>query len=420
MSLLLDTSLVVTPTVYNAGTLFGIVPTDPSSNNADFTVTRATTKTRTNSAGLIETVEINVPSIDYSLGACPSLSLEPQRTNVVLHSSDLSQSIWSKTNYVLSSTTPIQGINATRITKNSIDNAVFTGTGTRNVLNSVGTYAAGTKILTYLIRKGNTDKVGLLINNVLVGALTAVFCTFDFNTQTFTNVSAGLTASFESPSTDVYKILLKIDDTGTATNKAIWIAPIDASNNTVDGGYLDFAFAQWETGTYATSYIPTTSATVTRNLDQISRNNVFTNGLITSGGGTWFVELRNNVPVVRDLSTSGIYLNTGVTSTTGNGFVLRNPGVSLSRIGIFKVEAGALSTNLHTIATDNAKVAFKWNGTTADIFVNGVKVVAATSFAFTAMQNLIAEGANRAIQVNSMLLAPTPLTDDQCIALTTL
>jgi len=246
-----------------------------------------------------------------------------------------------------------------------------------------------------------------------------VSCTFDFNTQTFASVSAGLTTSFESPSANVYRISLTIADTGTATNKAIWIAPIDASNSTVDGGYLDFAFAQWETGAYATSYIPTTSATVTRNLDQILRSNVYTNGLITASGGTWFVALRGNVPVTRDLSTSGIFLNTGVASTIGNGFVLRNPGVTSSRIGIFTVVAGGLSANLHTIATNNAKVAFKWNGTTADVFVNGVKVVAATPFTPTAMENLIAEGSNRAIQVNSMALFPTPLTDTQCIALTT-
>lgn len=416
MSLLTQASLLLTPNAYKATKLYSIIP---SNGNGDFTVTRATTATRINSAGLIETVGNNIPRLNYSLGSCPNILLEPQRTNVVLHSADLSQSIWSKTNYSLSSTTPVQGINATRITKNAVGNASFTSTGAINVVNSIGTYAAGTKTLTYLIRKGNTDKVGFLINNVLVGALTAVSCTFDFNTQIFANVSAGLTTSFESPSTNVYRISLTIVDTGTATNKAIWIAPIDGSNSTVNGGYLDFAFVQWETGAYATSYIPTTSATVTRNLEQILRSNVYTNGLITASGGTWFVDIRNNVPVIRDSSTSGIFLNTGVVSTIGNGLLLRNAGSTLTRIGIFTVVAGSLSGNLHTIATNNAKVAFKWNGTTADIFVNGVKVVAATPFTPTAMENLIGEGANRAIQVNLMALYTTPLTDTQCIALTT-
>jgi hypothetical protein len=242
MSLLDNASLLVTPNAEKATKLYSIIPTN---GNGDFNVTRATTATRTNASGLIESVPINEPRLDYSLESCPNILLEPQKTNVVLHSADLSQSVWNKTNYSLSSTTSIHGLNATRITKNAVDNGSFTGTGTRNVVNSIGTYTAGTKTLTYLIRKGNTDKVGFLINNVLVGALTAVSCAFDFNTQTFTNVSAGLTTSFESPSANVYRISLTIADTGTATNKAIWIAPINASNSTIDGGYLDFAFAQW-------------------------------------------------------------------------------------------------------------------------------------------------------------------------------
>jgi hypothetical protein len=58
--------------------------------------------------------------------------------------------------------------------------------------------------------------------------------------------------------------------------------------------------AQLEAGSYATSYIPTTTASVTSNADSITRNNIYTNGLITAAGGTWFVEFRNNVDYIRD------------------------------------------------------------------------------------------------------------------------
>jgi len=359
---------------------------------------------------------LNRPRVDFSLGGCPNLLLEPQRTNVVLYSADLSQSIWSKTNYVLSSTTPIQGINATRITKNSVDNDVFTGIDTRNVINTVGTYAAGTKTLTYLIRKGNTDKVGFLINNVLVGALTAVSCTFDFNTQTFANVSAGLTTGFESPSTDVYKISLTIADTGTATNKAIWIAPIDNFNSTVDGGYLDFAFAQFETGSYPTTYIPTTSATVTRNSDSFTFSNVFTNNLISSAGGTWFVDFRGNIARVRD-AASQFWLGDTSSTNLNNAFTFRGQATS-ARMSINKV-VGTTTTQLLTTAADTIKVAIKWNGTTADVFVNGVKVVAATSFTTTNMEFLYGFAADVPKYINSMALYNTPISDAECIQITT-
>jgi len=324
MSLLTEASLLVTPNAYKATKLYSIIPTN---GNGDFTVTRATTATRINSAGLMETVGNNVPRLDYSLGSCPNILVEPQRTNLVFPSATLTTQTITVT--AVAHTLSFYGTGT--VTLSGVATGTLVGTGVNNRVTLTFTPTAGSLILT------------------VVGSVT---------------------------------------------------------------------MGQLETGAYATSYIPTTSTTVTRNLDQILRNNVYTNGLITASGGTWFVDIRNNIPVVRDLSTSGIFLNTGVLSTVGNGFVLRNPGSSLSRMGIFTV-AGGLSANLHTIATDNAKVAFKWNGTTADIFVNGVKVVAATPFTPTTMENLIGEGSNRAIQVNSMALFPTPLTDTQCISLTT-
>jgi hypothetical protein len=63
------------------GTLYSIKPT---SGLGDMTVVRATTATRVNSAGLIESVAINVPRLDYTDSTCPSLLVEPQRTNLAL------------------------------------------------------------------------------------------------------------------------------------------------------------------------------------------------------------------------------------------------------------------------------------------------------------------------------------------------
>ena len=67
------------------------------------------------------------------------------------------------------------------------------------------------------------------------------------------------------------------------------------------------------------------------------------------------------------------------------------------------------------------KLAIKFNGTTADVFENGTKVVTSASVPLTLanMQNLNAlAGVPRFIQ--QMALYPTPLTDAQCQTLTTL
>ena len=79
MSLLNSASLCVTPNGYKAGTLYSVIP---NTSLGDMTVVRATTATRVNSAGLIESVANNVPRLDYSNGTCPCLLVEPQRTNL--------------------------------------------------------------------------------------------------------------------------------------------------------------------------------------------------------------------------------------------------------------------------------------------------------------------------------------------------
>ena len=94
MSTLLDqASLILTPNAYKAGTLYSVKPED---GVGDFDFTRATTATRVNSAGLIETVATGVPRLDYPfidgvVQGCPSLLLEPARTNLVTYSEDFTK-----------------------------------------------------------------------------------------------------------------------------------------------------------------------------------------------------------------------------------------------------------------------------------------------------------------------------------------
>ena len=88
-------SLAMIPSGYKAQKVYSAVPTN---GDGDFDFARSTSATRVNKDGLIEEVAVNVPRLDYSDGGCPSLLLEPSRTNLIQYSEDFSQSYWNKIN----------------------------------------------------------------------------------------------------------------------------------------------------------------------------------------------------------------------------------------------------------------------------------------------------------------------------------
>jgi hypothetical protein len=323
MTLLSEASFLVTPNGYKASKLYAAIPTN---GNGDMTFTRATTATRVDENDLVSSVASNVPRIDYTGGGCPSILLEPQRTNIVLNSAT-----------VVTQT----------ITTAAVANTLsFYGTGT---ITLSGTFA-GT-----LVGTGATNRVSL----------------------TFTPTAGSLVLTVS----------------GTCTN------------------------GQLEAGAYPTSYIPTTTIDVQRDTDVINRDDIRTNNLITDAGGTWFVHLINNVVVLRDTSDVGLFIGNSSNGFTGDVLAIRNNGTN--RLSINKRIAGS-QTSLYTTTTETAKIAIKWNATTADVFVNGAPVVSATPFTTTDMEFFRWTGADASKYIKQMALFPTPLSDAECIALTTL
>jgi hypothetical protein len=189
----------------------------------------------------------------------------------------------------------------------------------------------------------------------------------------------------------------------------------------VSGATYDFtiriAAPQMELGTYATTFIRTTTAAVTRLADAFSRSNVYTNGFITSAGGTWFIDLSENLSLQRDSGGAGLFLSTDGNGIT-NSFNVRAPG-GLNRLNIAKYVSGSL-TGLFNTTTTKVKIAIKWNGATADIFVNGTKQVSATNFTATQLEFLNQASTGVVKYIDDMALFRAPLTDAQCIQLTTL
>lgn len=358
---------------------------------------------------------LNIPRRDYSLGSCPNILLEPQRTNLALQSASFEVANWTKngTTITLNSTTSPSGVlDADTITRD--------GTSQFNPLAQAISVTTGTAYTFSVYAKKGTN------NFIQIFAATALFTSnffanFDLNTGVVGSVGSASTASIQDAGNGWYRCIITGTATGTGSSNAFSISLVTSStaargqSNTLTTSVFLWG-AQVEAGAFSTSYIPTTTASVTRNTDVITRNNIFTNGLITASGGTWFIELRNNIALTRDGGgNSVIFLGDSSTPTTGNCFRLWS-GTS-SRFIVQKVVA-SIATQLFVTTANTCKLAIKWNGTTADIFENGVKVVSATAFTATALENLFGGGAQTTAYVNEMALFPTPLTDAQCLALT--
>jgi hypothetical protein len=350
------------------------------------------------------TDRFNVPRLNYdTVGGCPSLLLEPQRTNLLLNSvwaggGSLPTS-WSAT-FATGTSTPIASIKNPNVTAyrfvTTTQRQVFQQTFAF-VLNSITTISVYIEQVTTAI---NVNQL-LLIDGTGTG--TPVYLKNNVVITSSTPIEAGNTYSLQFTCTLGGSFSCKVGS-GTSSN--------------ITGNFV-LSMPQLEQGAYPTTYIPTTSGTVTRVADTMSRNNIFTNGLITSAGGTWFIELNNNFSLIRDIGARGISISDNSTDFIGNAFYIRSGGATSQRLTITKY-IGGVSSVFYLTTTDTVKIAIKWNGATADIFVNGVKVVSATAFTTTNMEFLNVGGQDVPKYIKSMLLFPTPLTDTEMTNLTTL
>jgi hypothetical protein len=412
MSLLDDASLIVTPNAEKAGKLYSIIP---SNGNGDFTVTRATTATRTNASGLIESTPINEPRLDYSLGSCPNILLEPQRTNLILRSEEFDNATWVKNAVSVtanSTASPSGVINADKLVE---DTASTHHSAVQSVLTAIGT------VYNISFYAKASERGYIQWNNTL----TADFANFDL-INGVVGTSSGITnQQIQSVGNGWYRCSLNY--TGTFAGLAsvfrltIVLSASASRLQTYLGNGTSGLFlwgAQLEAGAYPTSYIPTSSASVTRNADVVQATGV--SSLIGQTEGTIFIDLNfTNVGVEKYILI--------LRDTASTNFI------SLRRLATGEIRfvlaattsSGTTNQSSAVLANGNYKIAYKYISGSIKIFINGVLLFTLTpTFTFGTALSIIDLGHQNSLaqlndRINSMALFPTPLTDGQCIALTT-
>ena len=393
MALFDDASLVVTPNGYKAGTLYSIKPT---SGAGDMTVVRATTATRVNSAGLIESVANNVPRLDYLNASCPSLLVEPQRTNIVLYSEQFNNAAWVSLNVTVTANNAISPDgtqNADKIDYTNNDNyLITTATNAQTTSYTVSCYA----------KKGTTD-IFLFREAYYFGSSAK----FNLTNGTIVTDTTG-TAKITSVGNGWYRCSITQAYTSIQTN-VFW-----SCDSTLNTGSLYLWGAQIEAGSYPTSYIPTTSAAVTRNADVISKTGI--SSLIGQTEGTVFLDYiwNNNASDVVLMQVIG---------NNGKFFWFRENGVQFYGNGttlLFDYSPGSATYG------QRYKLAFVYGQNDFQLYRDGTLLSSITSGTFSgSFDDIILPPISSApfdgsIKHNIITLFSTKLTNAECISLTTL
>tara|TARA_R110000787_G_scaffold18788_2_gene57177 strand:- start:44 stop:1273 length:1230 start_codon:yes stop_codon:yes gene_type:complete len=250
-------SLAMIPSGYKANKVYSVLPTD---GTGDFTTTRASTATRVNSSGLIETVLTGVPRLDYSDGTCPSLLLEPQSTNLITYSEDFSNAYWNKSGSSVVSDAAISPDGSLSAFK-----LVEDGANSRHRVGR-GTFAAGTqRTFSVFAKKGERDYISLFDNNTASSQLNGVF--FNLNTGLLSLNAADsyyLDPTIKSLQNGWY--LCSVTWTPNSLSVPSVGSSADGLTNSYQGDGTSGVYifgAQLEEGSYPTSYIESNIGTTT-------------------------------------------------------------------------------------------------------------------------------------------------------------
>lgn len=345
----------------------------------------------------------NVPRLNYSNG-CPSLLLEPQRTNYFLYNEQIDNAAWAKarTTVTANATTSPDGYqNADAVFVNSSTNTnheIFQyTTGTTNGWS--GFFKANGYDFVYLF--GSADPI----------------VWFDLQNGVVGTQQSGVSGKITSYGNGWYRCEY-FKNSGT---NSIWGFGIVAANGTATIGTPDtnkgvyFWGAQSE-GTYATSYIgPTLGASVTRLADAFSLSSLQSNGIISSTGLSFFLNFRKR-------NLAGLAAKPALQSATGLDII----GISTTDttlVSSVRIGGGSFINNTILSAYNNemVKVCFTLSGTTLKVFLNGSLVKTTTASNSSVFSELTTTTSlDKDQEYQQILLFPTPLSDADAITLTTL
>ena len=253
------------PSAYRVNNVYSVLPVDGS---GDMTFSRGSEATRVREDGLIETVDSNIPRLDWLNSNCPSLLLEPQRANLQIRSEEFDNAAWTKTFITVTANDTISPdgtesadkLQRTNTAASYIYDAITIGFGAKTYTNSIFVKKGEGSFLAIRVR-GSSAWVDLRFNfltkQIISYTATGIFTAISSKVEEFDN---GWFRIYFTYTTDGYNVLTHsysprftqgdIDDTDVNNNANCYIWG-----------------SQVEEQIYGSSYIKTEDGIATRNQD---------------------------------------------------------------------------------------------------------------------------------------------------------
>jgi hypothetical protein len=385
------------PSAYNTSKVYSVLPVN---GDGDFDFDRASKGTRVREDGLIEEVTDNVPRLDWYDSNCPSLLLEPLRTNLQVYSEEFDNVIWTKSRTTITANdtiSPNGELTADKITGD--------GTGTSYVYDEISLTNGNTYTISIFVKP--IINISSFAINVFGGVGTAPFDLINKTTGT-------LTGDFTSA---------KIEDYGNGWLRCSGTLTLSSTTGTKNIGYglIDFNGdqfylfgAQVEEGDYPTSYIKTEASTVTRLKDECLNGG--DSDLFDITEGTFFTDVTpynsGNVTVI------GLSIGNDTQKII---FQFQSNG---TQVRVFSSGGVSFYANLTFDQRNKIAVTFKENE--YKFFINGALVGSDTSATVPIgmdrlnFSNSVGNGSGFEGEVHDTRVYNTVLTEAEAIKLTTI
>jgi hypothetical protein len=345
--------------------------------------------------------------------------LEPQRTNIVPYSEQFDNAAWVKQNITVSPNTQTAPDGTLSADKIIVDNGeAFSSTSnycrtaaltlTTGVVHTVSVYA----------KADGFDRMSVRMSTATtMGAGPTISVSVDLITGLQTGGTIGTYIGRTPAANGYYRYIFQTSAIASATN---YLSFVPSDTTATEGNGVD-GISIWgcglEQASYATSYIPTLSTSVTRVADAASKTGI--SSLIGQTEGTLVVDfIYTNAD---DLSVQAFSLSDG---TSSNRLII---GTIFNTKLVGRVDTGSVSqfdslTAFDLVVGQQYKAAVAYKANDFAFYVNGVQIStdnSGTVGAMSAIQNNSGAGSGQAFyNVNQALLFKTRLTNDQLAELT--